>query len=241
MRPFWRYYGGKWRNTPHYPAPLHDTIIEPFAGAAGYSTRYHRLNVILIDKSPIIAGIWRYLINVKPEEVLAIPDIPEGGTVDDLPCCQEAKWLAGFWCNNATVNPCKTNSKWARDFPEKAGWSHPVRKIISKQVPSIRHWRIIEGDYTDAPDIEATWMIDPPYSTKAGSYYQYQPGSFQDLGKWSETRKGQVIVCEQEGATWLPFQPLGTFRSAPGNRPERSNEVVWLKGCGQERLFDGVE
>jgi len=40
LRPFWRYYGGKWRAAPRYPAPRHDLIIEPFAGAAGYAMRY---------------------------------------------------------------------------------------------------------------------------------------------------------------------------------------------------------
>jgi hypothetical protein len=74
-----------------------DTIVEPFAGAAGYSCHYPARKVILIDASPIIAGIWRYLIAVSPAEVLAIPDIPEGGTVDDLPVCQEARWLIGTW------------------------------------------------------------------------------------------------------------------------------------------------
>lgn len=32
LKPFWRYYGGKWRAAPSYPAPLHNTIVEPFAG-----------------------------------------------------------------------------------------------------------------------------------------------------------------------------------------------------------------
>jgi len=40
LRPFWRYYGGKWRAAPSYPSPRCETIIEPFAGAAGYSLRY---------------------------------------------------------------------------------------------------------------------------------------------------------------------------------------------------------
>jgi len=33
LKPFWQYYGGKWRAAPHYPKPRHDTIVEPFAGA----------------------------------------------------------------------------------------------------------------------------------------------------------------------------------------------------------------
>ena len=40
LRPFFCYYGGKWRAAPKYPPPEHDTIVEPFAGAAGYATRY---------------------------------------------------------------------------------------------------------------------------------------------------------------------------------------------------------
>src|SRR3990167_8941757 len=50
LRPFWTYYGGKWKVGPRYPVPLHDTIIEPFAGAAGYSLRYFDRKIILIEK-----------------------------------------------------------------------------------------------------------------------------------------------------------------------------------------------
>jgi hypothetical protein len=33
LRPFFGFYGGKWRDAlKHYPPPEHDTIIEPFAG-----------------------------------------------------------------------------------------------------------------------------------------------------------------------------------------------------------------
>jgi hypothetical protein len=31
--PFWRYYGGKYRAAPLYPAPRHKTIVEPLAMA----------------------------------------------------------------------------------------------------------------------------------------------------------------------------------------------------------------
>ena len=51
MRPFFGFYGGKWRDAPkHYPFPEHDTIVEPFAGSAGYSVRYSDRNVILGEK-----------------------------------------------------------------------------------------------------------------------------------------------------------------------------------------------
>lgn len=73
LRPFWRYYGAKWRIAPRYPAPRHRTIVEPFAGAAGYSLRYPDRDVILVEKYHVIAEIWRWLIAATPDEVRAIP------------------------------------------------------------------------------------------------------------------------------------------------------------------------
>jgi hypothetical protein len=32
LRPFFSFYGGKWRIARHYPTPKYDIIIEPFAG-----------------------------------------------------------------------------------------------------------------------------------------------------------------------------------------------------------------
>jgi hypothetical protein len=37
LKPFFNYYGGKWRVARRYAPPEHDLIIEPFAGAAGYA------------------------------------------------------------------------------------------------------------------------------------------------------------------------------------------------------------
>ena len=243
LRPFWRYYGGKARAAPLYPQPEHDTIIEPFAGAAGYSCRYPDRKVILVDRSPIIAGIWRYLIATSAAEILALPDIPDGGTVDDLAVCQEARWLIGFWCNSASVCPRRSPSRRER----KARSIEVLRERAARQVRRIRHWRVIEGDYSAAPDIEGTWHIDPPYNNKAGAQYQYQPGggerrehrtrfgaprrdeAFRHLARWCRTRRGMVMVCENEGADWLPFQPLASIQSNPSKHgKKRSREVIWL-------------
>lgn len=241
LQPFWRYYGGKYRSAPTYGAPVYKTIIEPFAGAAGYSLRYPARDVILVDRSPIIAGIWRYLIDASYADIMSIPDIPDGGTVDDLPVCQEARWLAGFWCNNATSAPRKRPSKWASrgDTGHNwGGWGDRARKRIAEQVGAIRHWRVIQGDYTAAPDIEATWFVDPPYSTPAGRFYKQQPASFDALGEWCRTRRGQTIVCEQEGASWLPFRPHGAMNATPGvRRAGVCHEVVWTSGHDQSSLF----
>ncbi len=232
LRPFWRYYGGKWRAAPRYPGPLFDTIIEPFAGAAGYSLRYPDRNVILIDKYPVIVGIWRYLIAVQPEEVLKIPLVD---AVADLPAWvpQEARWLVGFTLNSAVVSPCNTISAGGKKMREKGrvfeGWSEMMRQRVATQCPKIRHWRVIEGDYTEAPNTKAVWFVDPPYNNKAGSYYKQKFADYEALGEWCHTRLGQIIVCDNGGATLLPFRPFGVFQENLNKIGKGgSREVVWL-------------
>jgi hypothetical protein len=244
MRPFWRYFGGKWAAAHTYPAPRRTLIVEPFAGAAGYATRFGAgRDVLLIDANPIIAEVWRWLIAATPDDVLAVGDIPDGGTAHDLDAPQAARWLAGFWLQEAAAEPGITPSVWASRGGMR-GWSAPVRQRIAEQVPLIRNWRVIGGTYHDAPDVDATWFVDPPYSTPAGARYPTQPGlrdvrrgpaldaGFADLAVWCRARHGQVIVCEQVGATWLPFRPHAVRHVALGaHKPARtSHEAVWIRG-----------
>jgi hypothetical protein len=239
LRPFWCYYGGKNRAAHWYPAPEHDTIVEPFAGAAGYACRYPDRQVILVDANPIICGVWRYLIASTPEEILQLPDIPKDGTVDDLPICQEGQWLAGFWCNKANVRPMRTESVFSRYSTRRGhvgGWSSFTRQRIASQVDRIKHWQVIEGDYTTAPDIEATWFIDPPYNNKAGFYYPHQPQSFDKLGAWCRARQGLAIVCENKGARWLPFKDLKNIKNTNNMG---SAEVIWINRA--PKYWTGVQ
>lgn len=227
LRPFWRYYGGKWRAAPKYSAPRYGHIVEPFAGAAGYSLRHHRHAVTLVDAYPVIAGIWRYLIAVKPAEVLAIPLVD---AVADLPSWvpQEARWLVGMRLNQATTAPRATLSAGLRTLRETGrdvGWTAAARDLVASQVDAVKHWRIIEGDYTAAPDVVATWFVDPPYRNRAGSYYKHQPANFEALGAWCCGRRGQVMVCENAGADWLPFAPFAETKAGPGRQPSR--EALW--------------
>jgi len=54
-------------------------------------------------------------------------------------------------------------------------------------------WR----SYETAPDIEATWFIDPPYQ-KMGRHYVHSLSvdQYGSLATWCQSRQGQVIVCE---------------------------------------------
>ena len=232
MRPFFGYYGGKWRDAPRsYPAPTHGTLVEPFAGSAGYALRYPDRRVILCDLDPIIVGVWSYLIRVSAAEILAIPDVPMDGTVNDLHLSQEARWLVGFWMNRAVASPRLAPSSWMRAGARPGSfWGDRVRRTIASQLDQIRHWRILECSYIDCPVIgPASWFVDPPYE-QAGKHYRFGASGidFAHLAGWCRSRPGQVIVCENLGASWLPFQSLGSVKATrPG---KRSEEAVWLAG-----------
>lgn len=229
LKPFWRYYGGKWRAASSYPVPLYNTIVEPFAGAAGYSLRHAERRIVLVEAYPVIAEMWRYLIGVTPGELERIPIVDD---VRELPSWvpDGARYLVGFHMNAATVSPCVTLSSGLRKNrlsgeDRNGGWTVATRSRIAHQVSSIRHWTVIDGDYTNAPDIEATWFVDPPYNNAAGRRYVHHEIDYTTLAVWCQNRRGQQIVCENEGARWLAFRPLGTFKAGP--RHNDSKEVIW--------------
>lgn len=232
MKPFFTYYGGKYRIAPHYPAPKHKTIIEPFAGAAGYSVRHYTHDVILVDASPIICGTWDYLISASQEEILNLPDIPHDLTVDDFDLIQEQRWLIGFWLNKASTGPRKSPGLWMRQGTRpNSHWGPAIRARLANQVEKIRHWKVIQGDYSASPSTEATWFIDPPYQ-KQGVLYPKKVDSFAELGSWCLERSGQVIVCEAEGADWLPFEPFREHKTVEGKRGgKRFREGIYYREC----------
>lgn len=243
LRPFFSYYGSKWTMAPRYPAPLHDHIVEPFAGSAQYSTLHWRRRVTLIEKNPVVAAVWRWLIAADAREVMSIPLIADGQTVDDLGLCQEAAWFVGFWLNAAAAAPGRSLSSWARNCRKKSGlWGARCREHIARQVHACDHWQVVEGDYRCAPmTSRACYFVDPPYAGSAGSHYRHgsQALDYGALSSWCRQIKGQAIVCEAEGAQWLPFEPLAAAPSAQVRHGRVSREAVWTQNCvTQGSLFD---
>lgn len=232
LKPFFCYFGGKWRAAPHYPTPTYPMIVEPFAGAAGYATRHHHLQVKLYDVDPVIYGIWSYLIAVKPSEILALPASVEN--VDSISVPQEAKWLIAFWLNKGNTTPKKSASTWAKSgLRPNSFWGPVVRQRLADQVDHIRHWEIFQKSYQEAPDFEATWFIDPPYFGECGKLYKHKLEDYTELGIWCQKRRGQVMVCEREGAVWLPFEPFKTIKATPGSKGKgHSSEVIWKNFSG---------
>jgi hypothetical protein len=223
LRPFFTYYGGKWRTALRYPAPTHDRIIEPFAGSAGYAVRYPDRAVDLYDADERVIGVWQYLIAAEPDEIMRLPVVVTD--VRSLDMCQEAKWLIGFWLNKGSEAPRLTATTWMRSgLCPNSYWGDAIRSRIAAQVPAIKHWTAQVSDYADVPLVRATWLVDPPYDHKSAIYYREKVRDFDHLGNWCRALPGQVIVCEREGASWLPFTPVAWVNR--GTRG-RSPEAIW--------------
>ncbi len=242
LRPFWRYYGGKWRAAPRYPAPRYGTIVEPFAGAAGYSLRYADRRVVLIERDPLVAETWRWLIGASPDDVRSIPLTEDAR---DLPSWVPpgARTLIVLLLSEASASgprgqqaQSKRVAKGAANGEAIRGGGEAMRERVASQVDAIKHWTLIEGDYRDAPNVEATWFVDPPYDNRAGRAYRYHAIDYAALGVWCRTRRGQTIACENEGATWLPFRPLYSvttrMNGAKGEGGRTSTEAIWQSYCG---------
>lgn len=231
MMPFFTYYGGKNRAARHYPAPAHDLIVEPFAGSAGYATNHPDRQVLLRDTDPNIVGTWDYLIHASEREVLALPDVREGETVDVVTGPPEARLLVGWWLNKGAERPRRTPSTFMLRYPEGGPyWGPRVRERIARQQARIRHWRVDLGSFETSPDVAATWFVDPPYQVQGHRYRHGSRGvDYDALATWCRSRSGQVVVCEADDAQWLPFRPLVEVDGTEGRQKVRRArmEVVW--------------
>lgn len=208
------YFGRKARIAGLYPRPDHDTIIEPFAGSAAYALHSdHWLRrVILIEKHPDIAELWRWLISpeVTYHTILELPDMPKGAELEELgfgPKGSPTRTLASLASPSADFRKSIVSGWMAKGWPG-------LRARIAGNVAKVKHWELIEGDYSQAPELEATWFIDPPYQKIEHGYESDRTDiNFTDLAQWCLSRPGQIIVCEEAGADWLPFRPLTAKRT----------------------------
>jgi hypothetical protein len=213
------YLGRKKRIAGLYPEPQYDHIIEPFAGSGSYSLHGNRWqrDVTLVELDAGTCAAWRYLQNASPADVLALPDMNPGDRISDHRELSEGeRWLIRFHINPGASQRSNFVTRFTR-------WNG-ARGRIAESLHKIRHWNLIEGDYRLAPDLRATWFIDPPYH-RSGRFYMTNKVDYAQLGQWCQSRQGQVIVCEQSGAEWLPFEPLVTERAARGGT---TSEVVCI-------------
>lgn len=207
------YFGSKARLAAAYPEPQCACIVEPFAGSAGYSCHHRLRNTALVERDPRICDLWRRLTAMTPDEIMEIPPPKVGDKSSDILVMLRAASEHSLTGRFITV----TERMVMR-------WPNLVARAAELQ-PITKHWRIIEGDYTEAPEIEATWFIDPPYEDMSRGY-AHKPQDYEALAEWCKTRNGQVIVCEQEGAKWLPFERL---REIVTTANSKKTEVFWTR------------
>lgn len=218
------YYGRKKKLIRSYPPPKFKTIIEPFAGSASYACAWAwNRRVILVDKNPEVASLWKWLVNdATPEELMAIPDLKIGDKTSSFLQILHSSSKRAF--DYKTITATKViSTNWNSNKPKMA-WI----------LPMVKEWEIICGDYKSAPDIEATWFIDPPYQGEAGTGYRNGSGeiNYGDLAEWVFSRRGQVIVCGHPDDNWLPFQPLSVQSTINGKK--NSEGIFVMDGKRQE-------
>ena len=223
------FYGSKSKLSRLYPPPKYPVIVEPFAGSAAYSLQYYDRQVILVEVNPRVTAVWKFLLSAEAEHwVRRIPDHVEPGTiVDDLiPDAPDGlREILRAEANRGTFGTKGIRKQVTRIGA--ANW-HRIKQKILWFLPKIRHWQIIEGDHSNAPNIRATWFIDPPYFTEAGKQYACCDLNSSLLRDWVLSRKGQVIVCGTAEQNWLPFSPLAPARTFNyRSRSRRAMEAIW--------------
>jgi site-specific DNA-adenine methylase len=213
------YYGRKKQIARYYPAPNCTTIIEPFAGAAAYSLygENWRKRVILIEKDPRVAELWRWFIEEATiQDIEKMPVLKVGDHSTEFLHIIHAATKMAFKFKRIKVTPVLERN-----------WEISKRVFVNN-LYKIKHWKIICGDYSDAPNIEATWFIDPPYRGEPGMGYGYGSNliNYQNLSIWAKKRKGEVIFCEGENGDYLPFKPLLMLKGIAG---KTSHEKIYYE------------
>lgn len=211
------YYGRKKKLSKHYPQPQFDKIVEPFAGSAAYSL--HGSNwekeVLLVEKDKQVYDIWYWLINeATQKDVDTLPELKKGEKSSELLHIIHCASKMAFSYKTITVTEIMARN-----------WE-VTRRVFQKDLYKVKHWIIQHSDYTNAPDIEATWFIDPPYQGAPGMGYNCSSKSidYAHLADWVRSRSGEVLCCEGQDATYLPFQQLVELVGVAG---KKSKEMLY--------------
>lgn len=208
------YYGSKSKIVDLYPQPKYKTIIEPFAGSAKYAMKYWENDVILIEKYEVVYNLWKWLQQCNANDILKLPILKQGDDLNNFNFdCEEAKIFMGYLTAQGIAKP--QNKAVFRATTHRPNWIKYSLERMSKDIDKIRHWDIRLGDYTEVENIKATWFIDPPYQF-GGEHYPMSNKdiNYKNLAEWCKSRNGQIIVCENSKADWLPFENINLMKGS---------------------------
>ncbi len=233
--PLFKWFGSKWLSSRLLPPPAHDTIVEPFAGSAGYSLRHSQKRVILLETDPHIRELWQWLTEASEQTVLEIPiGVAEGTDIRTLGLSHGQALLMKSWQRTNNVGDCWTVSPWGN---KPGQWTANTRARVAAEVHGVSHWTVISGEafaFMRRENFAATWLIDPAYEYN----YQYRQGAtdYTELGRLARERKGQTIVCESmcqktgKQPAWLPFEFFGSRITSRRKKDQNhhSRELIWV-------------
>lgn len=216
------YYGSKKSIIDYYPPPKYDKIIEPFVGAGTYALKYWDREITIVDKYDVIYKIWKWLQECEISDIEKLPHnmTPEDNLNNYSFDCEEAKLMMGFIIAKGAERP--RNKPTSRATIARPNTINFTLGKIKRNLHKIKHWKILHKSYNELDNEEATWFIDPPYQFGGHAYVENKI-NFTELGPWCKNRNGQVIVCENTKADWLPFKPMinnkGTHKT--------TTEAIW--------------
>lgn len=213
------YYGSKSKIVDYYPPPKHQKVIEPFAGSARYALKYWQKDVLIMDKSENVIKVWQWLQTCSKNDILKLPKLTTGLDIRKIELSEIERIFLSYLV--ASGRPSNIVTK----FMDYDNGNQKVYKRIADRLDHIRHWKIMQGSYTELENVEATWFIDPPYQF-GGEHYKHgsKQINFTELGEWCKTRNGQTIVCENTKASWLPFRPVIEIQGACQTN---TTEAIW--------------
>lgn len=216
------YYGSKSKIVDYYPPPKYGKIIEPFAGSARYSLKYWDRDITIFDKYHVIIDVWLYLQQASKNDILNLPRFGNGENFKNhSQLSYIEKMFLGFISQAGS-----TGERYTVGTMKGINIDRDL-KNIAKQLFKIRHWKIKYGGYEDLEyleNTEATWFIDPPYQFGGHEYKcSNKKIDFKNLAEWCKTRNGQVIVCENTKADWLPFKPMVDMQGTMF----KTTEAIW--------------
>jgi hypothetical protein len=227
MHAFFKFFGSKLRSAPYYPEPHHDVIVETHAGSAGYSCKYHDKNIHLFDTDPRVTTIWEYLVRARPKDILNLPILVPGDKVSNLRLPYDERLFLSCCVNTSPFRD--TLTQW-KNGQNTGLWCEKFRERVAAQVELIKHWKVYNADYEASSMCgKATYFVDPIYQGMAEHYSisKLYPPDYPRLAAWCKSQQGQVIVCEREGANWLPFKPLRSCTATRNKTGKTCKEVYW--------------
>lgn len=215
----WSYYGSKSKIVDLYPPPKYNKIIEPFAGTGRYSLKYWENDILLIDKADIIINIWHYLQSCSKKDILKLPILKPGVDIRTVNLEEHEVNFMRFFIGQGMGEPIWKVTKRTSEKRQIA-----LRNKIANNLYKIKHWKILKDDYKNINNEEAVWFIDPPYQFGGHKYIESNKNiDFKNLAAWSKSRLGQVIVCENNKASWMDFKPMVKINGSHA----KSIECIW--------------